>query len=185
MAVWMCDKCWNIYRQELLVPNIVDGELKFNCPNAKCDCHELFEIDELMARPIQVLNRKGYRTAFCCSGHSYSEYNISFVLPYILFAKVYYFPNLPKKWTMKVTTLVKGMGEKAVTDLYVPNCRDKYIYMRNLEQWIDKLPSYKDGTYEVARVYRKRGKDATFVMIRNDDVSARGSGGKIESSSFS
>lgn len=30
-----------------------------------------FEIDELIALPVQVLNRKGYFTEFCCAGHTF------------------------------------------------------------------------------------------------------------------
>ena len=28
-----------------------------------------FEVDDLVAPAISILNKKGYRTAFCCSGH--------------------------------------------------------------------------------------------------------------------
>lgn len=28
-----------------------------------------FEVDDLIAPAISILNKKGYRTAFCCSGH--------------------------------------------------------------------------------------------------------------------
>ena len=30
-----------------------------------------FEIDDLIALPVQVLNRKGYKTQACCSGHPF------------------------------------------------------------------------------------------------------------------
>ena len=32
-----------------------------------------FRVDELIALPIQALNRKGYITEFSCSGHPFSE----------------------------------------------------------------------------------------------------------------
>jgi hypothetical protein len=32
-----------------------------------------FEVDEMIALPIQVLNRKGYRTRFSCAGHPFRE----------------------------------------------------------------------------------------------------------------
>jgi hypothetical protein len=32
------------------------------------------EIDELIAPSIQILNRKGYKTRHCCSGHSLTEW---------------------------------------------------------------------------------------------------------------
>jgi len=31
-----------------------------------------FEVDELIALPIQIFNRKGYFTEFCCSGHPFA-----------------------------------------------------------------------------------------------------------------
>ena len=31
-----------------------------------------FECDDLIAPAISLLNRKGYRTVFCCSGHPYA-----------------------------------------------------------------------------------------------------------------
>ena len=33
-----------------------------------------FAVDDLIALPIQILNRKGYTTEFCCSGHIWSTY---------------------------------------------------------------------------------------------------------------
>ena len=34
---------------------------------------DYFEADDLIALPIQVLNRKGYSTRFCCCGHPFDE----------------------------------------------------------------------------------------------------------------
>ena len=34
---------------------------------------DYFECDELIAPVIRALNLKGYKTAFCCAGHAYSE----------------------------------------------------------------------------------------------------------------
>jgi len=34
---------------------------------------EYFEIDDLIAPSVQILNRKGYITAGCCSGHWYTR----------------------------------------------------------------------------------------------------------------
>jgi len=34
---------------------------------------DYFEIDEIIALPIQVLNRKGYITIGCCAGHSFKQ----------------------------------------------------------------------------------------------------------------
>ena len=42
---------------------------------------DYFEVDELIALPIQVLNRKGYTTSFCCSGHSFIEIDEAFSQP--------------------------------------------------------------------------------------------------------
>lgn len=36
---------------------------------SSCKTDDCFEVDDAIAEIIVVLNRKGYRTAFCCSGH--------------------------------------------------------------------------------------------------------------------
>ena len=36
---------------------------------------DYFEIDDYIAKPVQILNQKGYKTKFCCSGHPYDTVN--------------------------------------------------------------------------------------------------------------
>lgn len=36
---------------------------------------EYFEVDENIALIISMLNKKGYRTTFCCSGHAFASIN--------------------------------------------------------------------------------------------------------------
>ena len=39
-------------------------EYSYNCAD------DFIEVDELIAVPVQILNRKGYKTACCCAGHA-------------------------------------------------------------------------------------------------------------------
>lgn len=41
---------------------------------------DYFEVDDLIALPIQALNKKGYKTLFCCAGHAFDELNEAFCL---------------------------------------------------------------------------------------------------------
>ena len=43
-----------------------------NCEDGKED---YFEVDENIALIISMLNKKGYRTTFCCSGHPFANIN--------------------------------------------------------------------------------------------------------------
>lgn len=37
--------------------------------------NDYFEVDENIALAISMLNKKGYRTTFCCSGHAFANIN--------------------------------------------------------------------------------------------------------------
>ena len=54
---YMCNVCFKAYDVE-----------DHKC----CKGGELFQIDEEMVPIIRVLNHKGYKTAYCCSGHTIS-----------------------------------------------------------------------------------------------------------------
>ena len=93
---YLCMNCYEIY----------DRDLGY-CP--KVNCHQdIVEIDELMLPTIILLNQKGYMTDFCCSGHSYLEYNN----PYIAFSDFLVdifdgeeikdmFKDLPEPWVLE------------------------------------------------------------------------------------
>lgn len=52
----------------------------FHQNSVECTDDVYFECDELIAPTIEVLNLKGYKTQYCCSGHPYKD-NIEFVVP--------------------------------------------------------------------------------------------------------
>jgi len=46
----------------------------FNMISNNVEKDKFVEIDELIAPIISLLNKKGYKTKFCCSGHPYTDY---------------------------------------------------------------------------------------------------------------
>lgn len=110
MAYYMCPKCFNAYDSLRLK---IQDEVYY-CPNLSCNDEELFNIDELMIDPIQILNMKGYRTRFCCSGHTFSKPLHS----YIMFDRIYDFNTSPKSWKV-YNTKTFSLNEEYSED-YIP-----------------------------------------------------------------
>lgn len=128
---------------------------------------ENFEVDELIAIPIQKLCNKGYITKFSCSGHPYADISYdssderknteyfydndmkcwvkySFVPPiresYISFEEGINVESLPEGWIYEHNAIRK----------YYDDSLDEFSFyeqiireMRNLVSWIDNLPYYK------------------------------------------
>ena len=64
----ICMDCYEIYRTDY---QLIKGEYN-HCP--KNDCYgEVVEVDELLLPTIIELNKKGYTTEYCCSGHYYDK----------------------------------------------------------------------------------------------------------------
>ena len=42
-----------------------------NIDNLETDSDDYFECDDMIAPTISLLNKKGYKTAFCCAGHPF------------------------------------------------------------------------------------------------------------------
>ena len=66
----MCPECGQAYYAHMIKEQPFGRTLEWYCPNYDCDGTVLFTIDELMIPAVQKLNRLGYRTEFCCSGHN-------------------------------------------------------------------------------------------------------------------
>ncbi len=94
-------------------------EYSYNCAD------DFIEVDELIAVPVQILNRKGYKTACCCAGHAPNhmfpwpeikddrivvvDYD---VVPYcaetyITFFETYGFPFLPEGFSQQKNRIYK------------------------------------------------------------------------------
>ena len=65
--MYLCSKCFDI--------------VYFKCHKCtKCDHEEEnIEIDSKLAFQISILNKKGYKTKFCCSGHALDEWVSSYI----------------------------------------------------------------------------------------------------------
>lgn len=79
----LCLNCYKVYNQKTIKNNM--------CKVKEC-YGDVVEVDELFVPVIAELNRKGYKTQYCCSGHYADEYSSS----YIFFIEDYVFPNLPE-----------------------------------------------------------------------------------------
>lgn len=67
---YMCPKCFRMYD-------------RYSKNENKCSCHKrLVSIDSGISEVIQLLNKKFYKTRFCCEGHWYrnGEFNIPYVV---------------------------------------------------------------------------------------------------------
>jgi hypothetical protein len=81
----LCLKCFRIYNQKTIKNN--------QCKTKSCQGN-VVEVDELFIPVIAELNRKGYITKYCCSGHASQTSNDS--NSYIYFEDNFKLPNLPE-----------------------------------------------------------------------------------------
>jgi len=139
-----CPKCGNVYYATQVTPIIDEGKYYQLCPNALCIAiDELVSLDELMIKPIIELNKKGYRTQFCCSGHDLrGPYNQN---GYILFVRGIKLPNAPEGWDVERDELGKRICIRSHID-------DVGVSIASLNRWIENLEDYhgqnKEEKYE-------------------------------------
>lgn len=141
--------------------DIIEGVDCLNNP------YDFFEVDELIAMPIQALNRKGYITQWCCAGHPF-ENSIDWAnanLPedfrntigslrlntrtsYIIFEEGFFLPELPPEFV-----IMKGFAQtdKRLKIERYYDTNDHHEFLRNvlesMEQlylWITNLPNFKN-----------------------------------------
>ena len=69
MDYYLCNVCGTVFDGRMIKEN--EYLYTSECPISSC-CGDIFQCDEEMLVPISILNRKGYITDFCCSGHIYN-----------------------------------------------------------------------------------------------------------------
>jgi len=130
---YLCLECFEIYSDEIADLTIHDIRVR-NCPKYDCE-GDVVEIDELLIDTIIELNKKGYYTKYCCSGHQYQScpncYIYFEVLPDIL----------PKGYTLdKPTeyskTIIRRYFDGSNTKIF----NDILKNAKELRRWAKNLP---------------------------------------------
>lgn len=129
-----CPKCGNVYYANQITPVVNSGNYYQFCPNALCDAiGELVTLDELMIKPIVELNKKGYKTEYCCSGHDLrGPYDQN---GYILFVPGIKLPSAPEGWDVE-------RGEFGIRICIRSHIEDVGVSIANLNRWVKDLEDY-------------------------------------------
>ena len=126
-----CRSCYNVYFASELSPSPLE-RMRYMCPNYFCAAHqELVPIDELMVKPIVELNKKGYLTAYCCSGHNPRECDpyadnayIAFFTPVNSMPEGWYADKDPGRFATCIRSREPSMSRR----------------IEALEKWVEDLP---------------------------------------------
>lgn len=151
----VCSNCWNvvhsklsidgpdIYTQFQFINDIQASANRWQCPHCK-QAGSLIMIDSGISDIICTLNRKNYKTAYCCEGHlSKNLYNIN---PYIKFKRDYSCiiraHRIPNGWTYYAPVVIDDNGQctgETVSMLEWPWLLEKPTWGSLLE-WVESLP---------------------------------------------
>ena len=122
---------------------------------------DFIEVDELIAVPVQTLNRKGYKTACCCAGHApghlfpiakveneaitvtdyaWDPWNTA---TYITFDKEYAFPFLPKGFTRQKNKIFKEYDKTENAEWQTMLAIMESA--KTLHEWADALPPLSES----------------------------------------
>ena len=128
--MYLCSKCFDVMYSK-----------RHRCE--KCDAKDNhwkdpnIEIDSKLAFQISVLNKKGYKTKFCCSGHAYEE----FVTTYIYFEDK--IDSCPEDWYLDLDDdgyIIRGNRNDNWVKLdFVTRENILTKYNNNLLKWVLEL----------------------------------------------
>ena len=137
----MCTQCFKVYPSYLLVPDYDFYQVAL-CNDKKCR-GSVCEVDDLLLPAISILNKKGYHTNYCCSGHLYGDNGkIRF---YVYFKEGCLPPNIPKLFNACANTFSEKLVIRCKDDEFKGKSgieRYKQILDINLAfyKWVNKLP---------------------------------------------
>lgn len=105
---------------------------------------EYVKIDDQIVASIIELNRKGYKTRNCCSGHDDKKY----ISGYIQFYKKYEFISIPRGWELDNFEGINYEYNNHITIRFdLEDCFNKEVKikraMNSLWKWAIELPELK------------------------------------------
>ena len=134
----MCEKCYEVDTRKY----------KFGRTCKHCG-GLLVQIDEMILPAISLLNKKGYHTKFCCSGHTYDSFPpYLYFEPYICFERYVKLPCLPDGFRYE-----RDCAEnRFVVRKNMPDdCENTYKHMEILKsnlaliEWATELPQHESN----------------------------------------
>jgi hypothetical protein len=93
----------------------------------------LAEIDPLLAETIQMLNKRGYKTKFCCQGHT----NTNPIQSYIMFDDEVDLPNYPIGYTYRYPNIINKIFYSKTNHNLEEEIRES---AKKLYEWSKNLP---------------------------------------------
>ena len=156
---FMCEKCYkpilsHINIHELLTPigkDYIERGLIFNVQCSECNHVTKWQdwpIDPNILPLISELNRKGYKTEYCCEGHIYEPNNQQswIIFPYRIHGILRKYP-LEYPWIIDEIFTSKNCGHRS----RIITMGERYLSLIDrlytLENWIKKLPIRKGSYY--------------------------------------
>ena len=137
--------------------SIIDRET-FEVYYYESDYPKAFLCDQALAYPVSMLNKKGYKTVYSCSGHYYLVHETYHQEMYILFDKVYKFDNLPEGFEEETSTNLDGIDRTRIYYVIDNYKDDKFtitkerpefeteleMLSQRLMKWVESLPENKE-----------------------------------------
>ena len=147
---YLCTSCLREYIKEGLNLTKNSG-YNYRCPSVDCGDFAVVEIDDMILYVIKELNKKGYKTFYCCSGHSYENDANTYIcfdgdtvpktvpIGFILEDEEYYKQN---RWSYDGSKICIRKWYKNVSKNNLP--KELLKTALDLIEWVDDLPYFDE-----------------------------------------